>query len=90
MSSILNDLYYGRISPWERCSTHNEESQEIGRKIEDEKRYFMQKMSLDDCQRFQELENLYTQSNDIEQVNAFSCGIKLGVELMVAIFTESK
>ena len=47
-------------------------------------------MSLDDCQRFQELEKLYIQSNDIEQVNAFSNGFKLGAELMIAVFVESR
>lgn len=88
MSSILADLYYGRISPWERRPTLDEESRENSRKIENEKRYFIQKFSLDDCQRFQELENLYTQSSDIEQADAFSCGFKLGAELMVAVFTE--
>lgn len=88
MSSILADLYYGRISPWERRPTLDEESRENSRKIENEKRYFIQKFSLDDCQRFQELENLYTQSSDIEQADAFSCGFKLGAELMVEVFTE--
>lgn len=90
MSSILKDLYYGRVSPWERRPTRDAESREITRKIEDEKRYFIQKMSLDDCHRFQKLENLYTQSSDIEQIDAFSCGFKLGAELMVAVFAESR
>ena len=90
MSTVLHDLYYGRISPWEHRPTSNEESRKISRKIEDEKRYFVQKMSLDDCQRFQELENLYTQSSDIEQLDAFSCGVKLGAELIIAVFTESR
>lgn len=90
MSSILTDLYYGRISPWERRPAHIEERRENSRKIEDEKRYFIQKMSLDDCRRFQELENLYTQYGDIEQVDAFSCGFKLGAELMAEIFAGSR
>lgn len=90
MSDILTDLYYGRISPWERHPICSTERREIDRKIEDEKRYFIQKMPLDDCQRFQELENLYTQSSDTEQVDAFSCGFKLGAELMITIFAESR
>ena len=90
MSSILNDLYYGRVSPWERRPVRSTESREINRKIENEKRYFVQKMSLDDCRRFQELENLYTQSSGIEQLDAFSCGFKLGTELMIAVFAESR
>lgn len=90
MSAILTDLYYGRISPWERRPVRSAEGWEIDRKIEDEKRHFIQKMSLDDCQRFQELENLYTQSSDAEQVDAFAHGFKLGAELMIAVFSESR
>lgn len=90
MSAILADLYYGRISPWERRPIRSAESREIDRKIEDEKRYFIQKMSLDDCQRFQELENLYTQSSGAEQVDAFTYGFKLGAELMIAVFAGSR
>lgn len=89
MDGILTDLYYGRISPWERRPIRSTEGREIDRKIEDEKRYFKQKMSLDDCQRFQELENLYTQSSGAEQVDAFAHGFKLGAELMIAVFADS-
>lgn len=52
MSNLLTDLYYSRISPWERHPIRSPECREIECKIEDEKRYFFQKMSLDDCQRF--------------------------------------
>lgn len=88
MNSILTDLYYGRVSPWERRSVHGAERREIDRNIEEEKRYFLQKMSSDDCQRFEELEDLYIQSYETEQADAFSCGFKLGAELMLAVLAE--
>ncbi len=47
MNRILTDFYYGRISPWERRPIQSAEGREINRKIEDEKRYLIQKMSLD-------------------------------------------
>jgi hypothetical protein len=50
----------------------------------------MQKMSLDDCQRFQGLENLYSQSSDFDQLDAFSNGFRLGAELMIAVFMEDR
>lgn len=86
MSSILEDLYYGRISPWERPRIKSAERSELSRKIENEKRYFIQKMSLDDCQRFEELESLYSQSGGFEDVDAFSHGFKLGALLTCAVF----
>ena len=88
MRDVLTDLYYGRVSPWERRSVHGAERREIDRNIEEEKRYFLQKMSSDDCQRFEELEDLYIQSYEPEQVDAFSFGSKLGVKMMNAVFTD--
>lgn len=88
MNRILTDFYYGRISPWERRPIQSAEGREINRKIEDEKRYLIQKMSLDDCRRFQVKENLYLQSSDLEQFGTFSCGFKLGTELMIAVLVD--
>jgi len=84
--SILTDLYFGRISPWERRPAQCEERFTVNRKIENEKRYFVQRMSLDDCQRFQAFENLYLQASGLEELDAFSHGFKLGVTLMCAVF----
>ena len=88
MSDILTDLYYGRISPWERLPVRNDEGQKTDRKIEAEKRYFTQQMSPDYCRRFQELENLYTQSGDTQQADAFCCGFKLGAEFMIEVLAD--
>ena len=85
MKNILQDLYDGHISYEERPYIRTIEEKAVDRKIEDEKRYFIEKMSLDDCKRFQELENLYTQSSDYGQYNAFSYGFKLATALMCTV-----
>ena len=71
MKKIFDDLYHGRYSAWERRPVRTAESIALNNKIEDEKRYFMLKMSMDDVQRFQVLENLYMQANSFEQVDAW-------------------
>ena len=86
MRRVFNDLYHGRFRAWERRPHRTEENKAVNRKIEDEKRYFIQKMSIDDCQRFQALEDLYTQASDFEQIDAFACGFKQGAIIMCAIF----
>jgi len=88
MKNILHDLYDGRFCAYERQPVRTAENIATHRKIEDEKRYFIQKMSLDDCKRFEELECLYMQTNDFEQKDAFSYGFKLGTMLMCAVFTD--
>ena len=84
--NILHNLYRGQFSAWERRPVRTAENIAVNRKIEDEKRYFTQKMSLDDCQRFEALENLYSHSNEFEQEDSFSYGFKLGTMLMCAVF----
>jgi hypothetical protein len=88
MRKILNDLYHGRYNAWEHRPSRTDETRAINQKIEDEKRYFSQKMSLDDFQRLQALENLYTEANNFEQVNAFTYGFKLGTMLMCDVFMD--
>lgn len=89
MKSLLDDLYYGKISPWELHPADNPDAAALNRKIGDEERYFMQKMSVDDVGRFQNLTNLYLQSNGFATSDSFACGFKLGAGLMLEVLTES-
>ena len=59
-------------------------------KIEDEERYFMAKMSLDDCQRFQALSGLHMQLSSAEEDNLFSYAFTLGMLLTMDIMKEAE
>lgn len=83
--SIMEALFDGRIIPWERRSVMSEERREIEKKIEDEKRYFIQKMSLDDCKRFEELQGLFSDAAFDEEVDIYSHGFTLGALLMLEV-----
>lgn len=48
------------------------------------------KMSLDDCERFQKLDGLYSEAEGFEEIDAFSNGFKLGVQLMIETFANGK
>lgn len=89
MKSLLDDLYYGKISPWELHPSGNLDAAELNRKISDEERYFVQKMSVDDADRFQNLTNLYLQSNGFAASDSFACGFKLGTGLMLEVLAEN-
>lgn len=82
---FINDLYYGRLRPFERKVWKCPERTAVNQKIEEERRYFISKMSLDDCERFQALENLYGQSSGYENVDAFAYGLQFGALFMDAI-----
>ena len=78
MESVLRGLFTGKIIPWERQAPRNESYRRTIHKIEDEERYFVEKMSLDDCGRFQALSRLYADLNALEEENIFSYGFTLG------------
>ncbi len=90
MKSILRSLYKGDIIPWERRNPNSEKHREILRKIEDEERYFMAKMSLDDCERFQVLSSLHMQFFTAEEDNLFSYAFMLGMLLTMDVMKEAE
>ena len=90
MKSILRSLYNGDIIPWERRNPDSEKHREILRKIEDEERYFMAKMSLDDCRRFQELSHLHMELSTAEEDNLFSYAFTLGMLLTMDVMKEAE
>jgi len=88
MRSFLEGLYQGKILPCERKRSQNPERDKIIKIIEDENKYFMAKMSLDDCKRFQEMEGLYSSISMIEQSDSFAYAFKLAVMLMYEIYGD--
>ncbi|GAA4655189.1 hypothetical protein GCM10023142_23270 [Anaerocolumna aminovalerica] len=87
---ILHDLYNGNIIPWERHGSHSEKYNELLSKIEEEERYFISKMSLDDCERFQELSQLHMELSTSEEDNLFSYAFTIGVLLAMDIIKETE
>ena len=87
---ILRGLFNGKIVPWERREPRSEAFLEIIRKIEAEERYFTQKMSLDDCQRFQALTKIHSELSSFEEENIFSYGFTLGLLLMMDVMKEAE
>ena len=88
MRNILQDLYFGRLSGWERRPSRTAEFKAINRKIAAEKTYFTEQMSVDDCERFEALENLYTQSHQADEADAFCLGFRLGAMIIGAVFMD--
>jgi hypothetical protein len=86
--TIFESLYYGDIIPFERKVQRTKENIALHKKIENELRYFAEKMSLDDNKRFEEFQNLHAQSSGYEQEDAFAYGFKFATMLMSAVFSE--
>lgn len=87
--SIIDGLFYGGIAAFSRRAIPCAERVRINKKIEDEQRYFVSKMSLDDCQRFEALSNLYSQANSFEERDSFAYGLRIGTMLMCEVLLSS-
>ena len=83
--SILEALYNGELVPGERPYNSSPGRKSLAEKIESEQRYFMEKMSLDDCQRFQALECLHVEAGIEDEARVYSYGFALGALLMVEV-----
>lgn len=87
---ILRGLFNGKIIPWERRNPNNEKQREILQKIESEERYFISKMSLDDCARFQELAHLHMELVSAGEDDIFAYSFTLGMLLMMDVAKEAE
>lgn len=87
---MLREMYFGKVIPWERKNRNSEKQRELLRKMESEERYFVGKMSLDDCQRFQEMLHLNTEIAMSEEGEIFSYGFTMGALLMMDILDEAE
>ncbi len=90
MKSVLHGLYNGDIIPWERRNPPSEKRRETVRKIQEAERYFMAKMSLDDCERLQALSDLYTELSTAAEERLFSYAFTLGMLLTMDIMKEAE
>jgi len=88
--SVINDLYNGKIYPFEEIVSRNKEYQKINEKISEIRKYFIDKMSSEDIENFIKLEELIHEANSMDTYENFSYGLRLGIMLAFEIFTEYK
>jgi len=87
---IMEALFYGHIIPWERRADMSDKHKAALQKIEIERNYFLGKLSTDDGQRFQKLEDLLMLSNQNEEVDIYTHGFTLGALLMYEVLEKKK
>ena len=79
---IIDELWYGNISPFEQCSRGDKQLKELLALIVRNKKEL--DASLTDKQKaiFEKFEDCVNEMNSITERNAFSCGFKLGMHIM--------
>lgn len=86
--SIINSLFYGDISPWERNSVDTPERVQNSEKIDTEREHFKSTMTRDEYKRLIQLEDLYTRAASFEEEECFACGLKTGILLMMEVLAK--
>jgi len=74
----MEALFHGEITPWEDCATLTDVRKKMNKKIEDQKKYFKEKLSEKDCERFERLEDLYFNTAQYKELRIYSYGFTLG------------
>lgn len=83
-TSILKDLYSGRIPPTDRQYVPNPELDRLHGQREDEMERFLRTLSPEDGERLHRLEGLYLKICDQLEHDAFAYGFCLGTQLLLA------
>ncbi len=84
--SMLHDLYFGRIIPWERPRVRTPEYKEISTKIIDMEQHFRNLLSPEEYAKLEELQKLRWQAETIEDANLFAYAFSTGALMMIDVF----
>ncbi len=84
--SIVRELYYGNVSPWERRRAYTPEQTALTDKIDDITEHFKSLLSPEEYEKFEEMQELELQVDADNAVDLFEHAFCLGALLMIDIF----
>lgn len=85
---ILEDLFYGKINPWEDCPGHIEELRSLNQKMSQLSEILEERL---DKETRSLLDQYLSNRADMEALlscDSFKTGFRLGVQIMMAIYKE--
>ncbi|MDE7219474.1 MAG: hypothetical protein K2O45_07625 [Oscillospiraceae bacterium] len=84
--SMIHELYYGNVSPWERKRILDPEFIALGKKIDDIVTHYKKLLSPEEYKKFEEMQNLQAQADVIQEAELFEYAFCAGVLLMIDVF----
>jgi hypothetical protein len=88
MKSILDELFYGHIRPFERIVPQDPQYRPLNQKISGIKQALQAKLPAEDYQALEEMLELYCDSGVLESAASFGYGFKLGALIMLEVLIE--
>ncbi|MBQ3551507.1 MAG: hypothetical protein IJA41_11100 [Clostridia bacterium] len=83
MSNIIEDLWYGRLKPFEKCISASDDAKELDDYIARHKRVLSEIMTDEQKAIFEKLMNCYEELSNINERLIFTYSFKLGAQLAV-------
>lgn len=83
MSNIIEELWYGRLKPFEKCVSASDDAKELEDYIARHKRTLSENMTDEQKVIFEKLIDCYEELNGINERLIFTYGFKLGAQLAV-------
>ena len=87
MKSILEELYNGSVYPAEQVCPADPEYHPLNKEIVEEIDYFISKMSEEDRQRFDKLDELFNRSSYMYATASFVHGFRLAALMMIDVYS---
>lgn len=81
--TLLQQLFDGEIYPSEQIVPKGQEYEELFQKLIIEKKYFQERLSASDQERFEEMENISQEITALYEYENFFYGFRLGAGLMI-------
>lgn len=85
--SILDDLYSGRIYPFEKILSKDKQYRPTNEKIGELREYFIEKLPPGDREKFNQWNHLIHESNYMDSYANFAYGFRLGIILLLDVLT---
>lgn len=83
--SLMHDLYFGNLTPWERGRVQGQGYSSLGDKVSDLITRFQELLSPEEFEKFEEIEDLQAQMGAIEEVDLFQYAFCLGALIVTEV-----
>lgn len=88
--SVLRDLYFGEISPWERRPICTREYREITGEIIRIEDHFKSLLSPEEYAKIEEMQELRARADIMESIDLFTYAFRTGALMMIDVFNYTE
>ena len=89
MRSILEELFYGNVSPNTDCRSHDKETKQLMGYIADHHDNLLSTLNDQQKEILEKFDDCYSELTDINEREIFSYAFKLGMRIAIEVLTSN-